>query len=77
MPINLVKSKEIENSSQVKKVGMTDAGDLLVTFTKGTEYIYKAVPDQVYEEMLKAESIGKFLNSNIKGKFEYVQVNKP
>lgn len=73
MSVKIVKSQEILNSSQVKKVALAEEG-LLVTFTKGTEYLYKGVTEAVYEDMLKAESVGKYLNANIKGKFEYVQL---
>lgn len=73
MSAKIVKSQEIVNSSQVKKVALTEEG-LVVTFAKGTEYLYKGVTDETYEAMLKAESVGKFLNSNIKGKFDYIQL---
>lgn len=74
MSLKLVKSRDIANSSQIKKVGMTESGDLFVTFSKGTEYLYKNVPNEIYEDLVKAESVGKFLNMNVKGKYEYVQL---
>lgn len=72
MSVKIVKSQEIMNSSQVKAVAYTADNDVLVTFTRGSEYLYKNVPEELYEEMIKAESVGKFLNANIKGKFEYL-----
>lgn len=73
--LNILKSQEIVGSSQVKKVALSDLG-IVVTFTKGTEYLYKGASEEVYETMLKSESVGKFLNSNIKGKFDFVQLKK-
>lgn len=70
----IVKTQEIANSSQVKNVAITDQNELVVTFTKGTDYLYKGVTPELFEQMLKSESVGKFLNSNIKGKFEYIQI---
>lgn len=71
---NIVKSQEIGNSSQIKKLAYTDEGNLIVTFIKGTDYLYKGVPEQIYEDLVKSESVGKMLNSAVKGKFEYVQI---
>jgi lysyl-tRNA synthetase class 2 len=62
---------KVEKSSTVSSISYTETGDLLVGFLNGTEYIYKEVPKSVFEDMKKSESVGKFLNSNIKGKFTY------
>jgi hypothetical protein len=76
---SVTKSVLIENSSNVAAVAYTDIGALLVTFKGGSQYIYKHVPEEVYEEMTKTESAGKYLNVNIKGKYEFekIEENKP
>lgn len=56
-------------SSNMTKVRYVD-GDMEVQFTNGAEYLYKEVPEEVFDELLKAESVGKFFFSKIKGKFE-------
>lgn len=47
---------------------------LRVCFKNGTFYDYFEVPVSVFEEMKKADSKGKFLNANLKGKFRTVKV---
>ena len=44
---------------------------LTVIFVSGTVYIYKKVPEEVYEEMKAAFSKGVFLNERIKGTYKY------
>jgi hypothetical protein len=73
--MNITKSQSV-TSSTVRKIAYTDEGDLVVTFNTGADYLYKAVPEEVYENMAKSESVGKFLNANIKGKFQYQQLPK-
>ena len=75
MSYKVVKTKDVV-SSTITKIAHTDAGDLVVSFTNGTDYMYKAVPEDVYEAMEKAESVGKFLNANIKNKFTFEKLTK-
>jgi KTSC domain len=46
-----------------------EAGNMRVCFKNGTIYDYFEVPVKVFEEMKKAESKGKFLNANLRGKY--------
>lgn len=46
---------------------------LTVEFNSGTRYDYYDVPNHVYEGMKTAESIGKYLNSEIKGHYRYAR----
>ncbi len=48
---------------------------LRITYTSGIVYDYKAVPQEVFEEMKAASSKGQFLNYNIKGKYKYRKVS--
>lgn len=48
-----------------------DAEILRVTFISGSVYLYKGVPQQVYERIKIARSKGKYLNRYIKGKFPF------
>jgi hypothetical protein len=43
---------------------------LTVIFKNGGKYAYFGVPEAIFEEMKGAESKGKFLNSEVKGKFD-------
>lgn len=58
-------------SSNILAVGYDDASKKLrVQFNSGT-YEYDGVEKQSFEEMLKAESVGKFFQSNIRSNHEF------
>lgn len=62
-------------SSTVAKVGYNpEKSELLVEFSSGAQYRYLAVEQGVYESLLSAESVGKFLNSNIKDQYEFQKI---
>ena len=59
-------------SSNISAVGYdTSFGSLIVEYKSGNKYQYKNVPYELYENLLKAESKGRFMNENVKGRFEY------
>jgi hypothetical protein len=60
-------------SSNVAEVGH-DGKDLHVKFRNGSAYRYLDVPRVVFEHLLTAESIGKFLNRAIKPKYAFEKV---
>lgn len=52
-----------------------DEGVLGVIFSDGDEYHYYGVPKEIYFDLLRAKSIGKFLNQEIKSKgYKYKKV---
>ena len=57
-------------SSNVTEVGY-DASTMTleVAFKNGTVYQYFDVPESVYQELLRAGSIGTFLNEQIKNSY--------
>lgn len=59
-------------SSNVKSVGYED-GVLEVEF-KGGLYRYSEVPRSLFDELLDAESVGKFINDRVKPVFDFVKV---
>lgn len=61
------------DSTNLKAVGY-DGQNLFVEFGKGTIYVYYEVPLELYTELLKAESKGKYLNSNIKNIYRYEKI---
>lgn len=50
------------------------ARKLLITFTSGKTYAYVDVPAQVYRDLLKASSKGRFFLDCIEGAYSYGQV---
>ena len=60
------------NSSNVVAVGY-DKQKLYVEYRRGT-YVYKDVPKEKYDALLKAESKGKYLCVNIKGTYDFERI---
>jgi hypothetical protein len=50
---------------------------LTVRFKSGGTYTYHDVPEQLYEEMLDAPSIGQFHSLQIRGRFEHNRLDDP
>jgi len=48
---------------------------LKVIFVSGKVYEYQAVPESVYSDMKLARSKGTFLNTHIKGHYDFRQVS--
>ncbi len=47
---------------------------LTITFISGLVYAYKQVPEDVYKEMKSAPSKGIYLNTHIKGKYDFERI---
>lgn len=62
-------------SSTIKSVGYQD-DDLYIEYQSGQTYKYSKVPRTLYENLLQAESKGKYLNTEIKNKFIYEKILK-
>lgn len=57
------------NSSNIDALAFED--DVLkVKFKKGTEYHYEGVSEELFEELLAAESVGKTFNEKIRSQPE-------
>ena len=57
-------------SSNIVSIGYNINEELLEIEFKGNRiYHYKDVPEYLYQDLINAESIGKFFNSNIKDQF--------
>lgn len=62
---------QVRDSSNISAIGYED-GDLYVTFLKnGDTYRYFDVPEHVFADMKRASSIGRFLENEIKGVYDY------
>jgi hypothetical protein len=54
------------DSSMVHAIGYSaKSKSLEVVFNSGRTWIYEDVPKKVYQELMKARSIGVYMNSNI------------
>lgn len=59
-------------SSNIISIGH-DGTNLYVNYKSGT-YKYENVDKSVYESLISSESKGRFMNENIKGKYNYFRV---
>ncbi len=62
-------------SSNVASIGY-DPGTLTleVEFTNGAVYQYFDVPEVEYQNLIGAESVGSYLNQNIKNNYRYARM---
>jgi hypothetical protein len=59
-------------SSNISEVGYDENAQIVyVRFLNGTGYQYKGVPNQEYQALLNAPSIGSYLNRNFKNVYPY------
>ena len=64
-------------SSDVASIGYGEKKMILeVEFHSGSIYQYLNVPEAVYKSFMSSNSKGKFINSDIKGKFSYNLIKK-
>lgn len=62
-------------SSNVSGIGYdSDEQRLYVRFNKGDLYYYDGVTYDVYEQMLAAESKGRFVHTDLKGRYPYGKI---
>ena len=73
--MNIILTMELTSvkSSQISSIGYSDEHKVLaIEFIRNDAlYYYADVEKEVFERMLEAESVGRFLGSEIKGKYEY------
>lgn len=63
-------------SSSLASVGYDPASRTLeVEFQGGRVYRYFGVPQARYRDLLRADSAGRFLNTRIKGVYDYAAVD--
>jgi hypothetical protein len=64
------------NSSNVKALGHDEENkNIHVELISGEKYMYKDVPKRVFEDLLKAESIGVYINRFLKGSYALETLN--
>lgn len=63
-------------SSNILSAGYDPASKTVeIVFKNGAVYRYAGVPKETYEGMWKAESMGKFVHSNIATKYKFKHMN--
>lgn len=69
-----MKRQSVE-SSNLRSVGYDEFLLVLeVEFKNGAVYRYYGVPAEVHDELINAESVGKYFNANVKSKYNFLKV---
>ncbi len=67
--------REHVTSSNIESIGYDPKSQTLeLEFLNGSIYQYFDVPQNIYDEIMGADSHGKYLAANIKGHFRYSKV---
>jgi len=67
--------RTVVESSSVRSIGYDPATfELEIEFNSGRAYRYQQVPPAAYRLLLRAPSIGEFVNKQIKPRFEAKEV---
>lgn len=68
-------NREPVSSSNVESVGYDeDSQTLEIEFKNGTLYQYFDVPQNIFNSLVGADSVGIYLAENIKGSYRYSRV---
>jgi hypothetical protein len=66
--------KHVE-SSNIESIGYDSMSQTLeIEFLNGSIYQYFDIPQHIYQELIDADSHGKYLAANIKGHYRYSKV---
>lgn len=69
--------RELVDSSTMKSVGYQAKSRILeIEFESGAVYQYLGVPERIHEELIGAESKGRYFNREIRDVYPYVQVSR-
>lgn len=64
------------DSSNLSSVGYDPASKTLeIEFNSGSIYQYSGVPEYIYNGLMNAPSKGKYLNQNVKTRYDYIKLS--
>ncbi|MER3491375.1 MAG: KTSC domain-containing protein [Mastigocladus sp. ERB_26_2] len=64
------------NSSMANAIGYDSNTNILqIEFHNGTVYQYSDIDQDTWQDLHQADSIGKFFNENVRGKYQYERVD--
>jgi len=70
-----IEMHEVE-SSNIAAVGYdSETETLQIRFHSGKTYQFYGVPDNLFEGLLTAESVGKYFAANVRGQYEYKKLD--
>ena len=66
---------DLQSTSLNAATYQDQSASLELEFRSGAIYRYRGVPEQVYQELLSAESKGRYFNQHIRNRFTYAQID--
>ena len=66
---------DLQSTSLNAATYQDQSASLELEFRSGAIYCYRGVPEQVYQELLSAESKGRYFNQHIRNRFTYVKID--
>ncbi|WP_235656452.1 KTSC domain-containing protein, partial [Fischerella thermalis] len=64
------------NSSMANAIGYdSDRNILQIEFHNGAVYQYSDIDQDTWQDLHQADSIGKFFNENVRGKYQYERID--
>ena len=67
--------RKLVESSNLRSVGYDEFLLVLeIEFNSNAVYRYYGVPSEVHDELINAESVGKYFNANVKSKYNFLKV---
>ena len=60
-------------SSNISRIGYEN-GELFVEFKGGSTYKYINVPQEVFINMINADSKGRYLTENVKSRYDFIKL---
>lgn len=66
---------DLQSSSLNAATFQDHSASLELEFRSGAIYRYSDVPAQVYQELLRAESKGRYFNQHIRNRFSYTKID--
>jgi hypothetical protein len=71
-------ARVVLNSTSLNAAAYQDQSALLeLEFRSGVIYHYFGVPAQTYQELLRAESKGRYFNQHIRNRFAHAKIDPP
>jgi len=63
------------HSTNIRSIGFNaNTSTLEIEFKSGSIYQYLNVPESEFEKLINAASKGRYLNQNIKDRYQYIQI---
>jgi hypothetical protein len=61
-------------STAITSMGYDERNRILeIEYKNGTVYRYKEVPRQVWDELRRSDSVGAYVNANIRDKYDFLE----